>query len=59
MLAASLGRDRGHGAFQQLEQALFTPSPDTSRVMEGLALLREILSISSMYTMPRSVSSTS
>ena len=32
--------------------ACWTPSPDTSLVMEGLSLLRAILSISSMYTMP-------
>jgi hypothetical protein len=28
--------------------ACCTPSPDTSRVIDGLSLLREILSISSM-----------
>ena len=32
--------------------ACCTPSPETSRVMEGLSDLREILSISSMYTIP-------
>ena len=32
--------------------ACCTPSPDTSRVMEGFSDLRDILSISSMYTMP-------
>jgi hypothetical protein len=29
-------------------KACWTPSPDTSRVIEGLSDLREILSISSM-----------
>ena len=31
-----------------LSSACCTPSPETSRVMEGFSLLREILSISSM-----------
>ena len=31
-----------------LSSACCTPSPETSRVIEGLSLLREILSISSM-----------
>mmetsp|Transcript_9916 Transcript_9916/g.34569 ORF Transcript_9916/g.34569 Transcript_9916/m.34569 type:complete len:308 (+) Transcript_9916:1594-2517(+) len=35
-----------------LRSACCTPSPETSRVMELLSLLRAILSISSMYTMP-------
>ena len=39
--------------------ACCTPSPDTSRVMLGLSLLRLILSISSTYTMPRCARSTS
>ena len=34
------------------KRACWTPSPDTSRVIDGLSDLREILSISSMYTMP-------
>ena len=33
-------------------KACWTPSPDTSRVIDGLGLLREILSISSMYIIP-------
>ena len=32
--------------------ACCTPSPETSRVMDGLSDLREILSISSIYTIP-------
>ena len=36
-----------------------TPSPLTSRVMEGLSLLRAILSISSINTIPRCAASTS
>ncbi len=32
--------------------ACWTPSPETSRVMDGLSLLRAILSISSMNTIP-------
>ncbi len=36
-----------------------TPSPLTSRVMEGLSLLRAILSISSMNTIPLSAAFTS
>src|SRR5262249_38771786 len=39
--------------------ACCTPSPDTSRVIDGFSDLRAILSISSMYTMPRSARSTS
>jgi hypothetical protein len=31
-----------------LRSACCTPSPETSRVIDGLSLLREILSISSM-----------
>ena len=31
-----------------LSRACWTPSPETSRVMDGLSLLRLILSISSM-----------
>ena len=42
-----------------LSSACCTPSPDTSRVIDGLSLFREILSISSMYTMPRFALSTS
>ena len=41
-----------------LSSACCTPSPDTSRVMEGLSDLRVILSTSSMYTMPRCARST-
>jgi ATP-dependent Lon protease len=40
-------------------KACCTPSPDTSRVMEGFSDLRAILSTSSMYTMPFSARSTS
>ncbi|OGL05652.1 MAG: hypothetical protein A3I03_12210 [Candidatus Rokubacteria bacterium RIFCSPLOWO2_02_FULL_68_19] len=39
--------------------ACWTPSPDTSRVMDGFSDFRAILSISSMYTIPRSARSTS
>ena len=39
--------------------ACCTPSPETSRVIEGLSLLRAILSISSINTMPRSALATS
>ena len=42
-----------------LSSACCTPSPETSRVMEGLSPLRAILSISSMKTMPRSACATS
>jgi hypothetical protein len=35
------------------KSACWTPSPETSRVMDGFSPLRAILSISSMYTMPR------
>ena len=41
-----------------LSSACCTPSPDTSRVMLGFSDFRAILSISSMYTMPRSHSAT-
>ena len=40
------------------KSACCTPSPDTSRVIEGFSLLRLILSTSSMYTMPRCARST-
>ena len=40
-------------------RACCTPSPDTSRVMEGLSDFREILSISSIYTIPVCAFSTS
>ena len=40
-------------------KACCTPSPDTSRVSDGLSLLRAILSISSIKTIPRWASSTS
>ena len=35
------------------KRACCTPSPDTSLVIEGLSLLRAILSISSIKTIPR------
>ena len=41
------------------KSACCTPSPETSRVIDGLSDLRAILSISSMYTMPRLAFSTS
>ena len=36
-----------------LSSACCTPSPETSRVIDGFSPLRAILSISSMYTIPR------
>ena len=48
MLAATLRRHRSNGAFLILSNACWTPSPDTSRVIEGLSDLRLILSISSI-----------
>ena len=42
-----------------LSKACCTPSPETSRVIDGLSLLRAILSISSMNTIPRSALATS
>jgi hypothetical protein len=42
-----------------LNNACCTPSPDTSRVIDGLSLLRAILSISSINTIPRSAFATS
>ena len=41
-----------NSAFQKFQKRLLHPSPLTSRVMEGLSLLRAILSISSIKTMP-------
>ena len=40
------------------KSACCTPSPDTSRVIDGFSDLREILSTSSMYTIPRCARST-
>ena len=48
MLAAAARRDICDRAFEYLQQACWTPSPDTSRVIDGLSSLRQILSISSM-----------
>ena len=48
VLAAALGRDRRRRALEDLKSACWTPSPETSRVIEGFSLLRAILSISSM-----------
>jgi hypothetical protein len=48
VLAAALRRHAGDGAFHDLEQGLLHASPDTSRVIDGLSDLREILSTSSM-----------
>src|SRR3546814_983302 len=57
MLAAALRRHARGRAFHQLEQSLLyaglrkaccTPSPDTSRVIDGFSALRELLSISSI-----------
>ena len=42
-----------------LSIACCTPSPDTSRVIDGLSLLRATLSISSINTIPRSAACTS
>jgi hypothetical protein len=42
-----------------LRSACCTPSPDTSRVILTFSDFREILSTSSMYTMPRCVRSMS
>jgi hypothetical protein len=48
MLPATLRRHVGNRSLKDLEQACWTPSPLTSRVIEGLSALRAILSISSM-----------
>ena len=48
MLAPTLRRHGGHGTLDQLEQGLLHALPDTSRVIDGLSDLRDILSISSM-----------
>ena len=48
VLAATLRRDVATVPSMILSSACCTPSPDTSRVMLGLSLLRAILSISSM-----------
>ena len=47
-LAAFVIAHRRLGPSMILSSACCTPSPDTSRVIEGLSDLREILSISSM-----------
>ena len=54
VLAPALGRNVHHRPFEDLQQRLLHASPETSRVIDGLSLLRAILSISSMKTMPRS-----
>jgi hypothetical protein len=48
MLATALRRHARHRAFHDLEQRLLHASPETSRVIEGLSDLRDILSISSI-----------
>jgi len=45
MLATALRRYRSHRASMSFSSACCTPSPDTSRVIDGLSDLREILSI--------------
>ena len=46
VLAPTLRRNRSDGALEDLQQRC-TPSPETSRVIEGFSDLREILSTSS------------
>jgi hypothetical protein len=48
MLAAALRRNEAVVPSISLSSACCTPSPETSRVIEGLSALRLILSISSM-----------
>ena len=48
MLAAALGGTEAIVPSMIFRSACCTPSPDTSRVIEGLSDLREILSISSI-----------
>ena len=48
MFAPALGRNVADRAFQDFQSACCTPSPETSRVMDGPSALRAILSISSI-----------